>query len=92
MNVRMWLHKATQSSKILQDFGYLFIGQKEKWHVENSVRVKCQVQDKFFLFKNYFEKEYYKAENLKALVTAGPTREYIDPIRYISNDRVENMS
>ena len=30
MNVRMWLHKATQTnSKILQDFGYLFIGPEK---------------------------------------------------------------
>ena len=30
MNVRMWLHKATRSnSKILQDFGYLFIGPEK---------------------------------------------------------------
>ena len=27
-----------------------------------------------------------KSKNLKALVTAGPTREYIDPVRYISNE------
>ena len=27
-----------------------------------------------------------KDRNFKALVTAGPTREYIDPIRYISNE------
>ena len=27
-----------------------------------------------------------KNKKLKALVTAGPTREYIDPIRYISNE------
>ena len=27
-----------------------------------------------------------RRKNLKALVTAGPTREYIDPIRYISNE------
>ena len=30
MNVRMWLHKATQSNlKILQDFGYLFLGPEK---------------------------------------------------------------
>ena len=30
MNVRMWLHKATQTNlKILQDFGYLFIGPEK---------------------------------------------------------------
>ena len=27
-----------------------------------------------------------KKKNLKALVTTGPTREYIDPVRYISNE------
>ena len=27
-----------------------------------------------------------KRKNLKALVTAGPTREYLDPVRYISNE------
>ena len=32
--------------------------------------------------KNHFNKNI----KLKALVTAGPTREYIDPIRYISNE------
>ena len=30
MNVRMWLHKATQNNlKILQDYGYLFIGPEK---------------------------------------------------------------
>jgi len=27
-----------------------------------------------------------KSKNIKAVVTAGPTREYIDPVRYISNE------
>jgi phosphopantothenoylcysteine decarboxylase/phosphopantothenate--cysteine ligase len=41
----------------------------------------------FAYLKNYFDKRnYVKERNLKALVTAGPTREYIDPIRYISNE------
>ena len=40
----------------------------------------------FKYLKNYFDKKnIVKERNLKALVTAGPTREYIDPIRYISN-------
>ena len=37
--------------------------------------------------RNYFDKrDIVKKKKLKALVTAGPTREYIDPIRYISNE------
>ena len=27
---------------------------------------------------------HIKNNNLKAVVTAGPTREYVDPVRYIS--------
>ena len=39
------------------------------------------------LFKSYFDKKnLVKDKNLKALVTTGPTREYIDPVRYISNE------
>ena len=41
----------------------------------------------FAYLKNYFNKRnIVKGRNLKALVTAGPTREYLDPIRYISNE------
>ena len=45
MNVRMWLHKATQLNlKRLQDFGYLFIGPEKGEHGES---VGCRSQDKF---------------------------------------------
>ena len=38
--------------------------------------------------KNYFgQKNLVKDKNLTALVTAGPTREYLDPVRYLSNER-----
>jgi phosphopantothenoylcysteine decarboxylase/phosphopantothenate--cysteine ligase len=37
--------------------------------------------------KNYFNKKnIVKKKNWKAIVTTGPTREYIDPVRYISNE------
>ncbi len=90
MNVRMWLHKATQSNlKILQDFGYLFIGP-EKGEMacgEYGDGKMSSVRQIFEYLKNYFNKRnVVKERNLKALVTAGPTREYIDPIRYISNE------
>ncbi len=90
MNVRMWLHKATQSNlKILQDFGYLFVGP-EKGEMacgeygEGKMSSPRQILS---YLKNYFDKrDIVKKKKLKALVTAGPTREYIDPIRYISNE------
>ena len=38
----------------------------------------------FKYVENYF-KQLRRNNNLKALVTAGPTREYLDPVRYITN-------
>ncbi len=90
MNVRMWLHKATQSNlKILQDFGYLFIGpEKGEMACGEFGEGKMSSPRQIFAYlKNYFDKkDIVKERNFKALVTAGPTREYIDPIRYISNN------
>ena len=90
MNVRMWLHKATQSNlKILQDFGYLFLGpEKGEMACGEFGEGKMSSPRQIFAYlKNYFDKKnIVKNRNIKALVTAGPTREYIDPIRYISNE------
>jgi len=90
MNVRMWLHKATQLNlKILQDFGYLFLGpEKGEMACGEFGEGKMSSPRQIFAYlKNYFDKKnIVKGKNLKALVTAGPTREYIDPIRYISNE------
>ena len=90
MNVRMWIHKATQKNvKILKDYGYLFIGP-EKGEMacgeygEGKMSSPRQI---FSYLNNYFNKRnLLKKKNFKALVTAGPTREYLDPIRYISNE------
>ena len=41
----------------------------------------------FTFLNNYFmKKNLVKKKNFKALVTTGPTREYLDPVRYISNE------
>ena len=90
MNVRMWLHKATQvNNKILQDFGYLFIGpEKGEMACGEFGEGKMSSPRQIYTYlKNYFNKKnLVKKKNWKALVTTGPTREYIDPVRYISNE------
>ena len=90
MNVRMWLHKATQANlKILQDFGYLFIGpEKGEMACGEFGEGKMSSPRQIYAYlKNYFDKKnIVKKKNFKALVTTGPTREYLDPIRYISNE------
>ena len=90
MNVRMWSHKATQKNlKTLQDYGYLFVGP-EKGEMacgeygEGKMSSPRQI---YSYLENYFKKrDILKKKKFKALVTAGPTKEYIDPVRYISNE------
>ena len=90
MNVRMWVHKATQKNfKILQDYGYLFLGpEKGEMACGEYGEGKMSSPRQIYAYlKNYFDKrDIVNKRNLKAIVTAGPTREYIDPIRYISNE------
>ena len=87
MNVRMWEHQSTKENIIkLQNFGYTLIGpvvgdmacgefgegkMSEPTEIINSL-------------ENYF-RDLKKNNKLKAIVTAGPTNEYIDPVRFISN-------
>ncbi len=90
MNVRMWIHKATQKNlKILQDYGYLFIGP-EKGEMAcgeyGEGKMSSPRQIYAYLEKYFNKKDLVKKNNFKALVTAGPTREYLDPVRYISNE------
>jgi len=90
MNVRMWLHKSTQSNidKLL-DFGYLSVGPSTgEMACGEYGEGKMSSPDQVYKFiKNYFsDRNIVKNKNLKALVTAGPTKEYIDPVRFITNN------
>ena len=90
MNVRMWLHKATQNNlKNLLDYGYRFIGpiNGEMACGEYGEGKMSSPRQIFSYLKEYFEnKNLVKNKKIRALVTTGPTREYIDPVRYISNE------
>ena len=90
MNVRMWLHKATQNNlKILLDFGYKFIGpvNGEMACGEYGEGKMSSPRQIFSYLKDYFNnKDLVIKKKINALVTTGPTREYIDPVRYISNE------
>ena len=90
MNVRMWLHKATQNNaKTLLDFGYKFIGPVDgEMACGEFGKGKMSSPRQIFSFlKDYFNnKDLVKKKKISALVTTGPTREYLDPVRYISNE------
>ena len=90
MNVRMWLHKATQNNiNKLLDFGYLSVGPTAgDMACGEYGEGKMSSPEQIYEFvKNYFSnRDIVKNKNLKALVTAGPTKEYIDPVRFITNN------
>ena len=90
MNVRMWEHKATQKNlKTLFNYGYKFIGPLDgEMACGEYGKGKMSSPRQIMLYlKNFFkQKDYFKKKNIRATVTTGPTREYIDPVRYISNE------
>ena len=87
MNVRMWEHKSIQNNlKTLKKYGYKSIGPEigdmacgeyGKGKMSSPVKIYNEVHN--------FLTNQTKNNKIKALVTAGPTNEYIDPVRYITN-------
>ena len=87
MNVRMWENKSNQNNvNIIKNMGHEFIGPDIGdmacgEYGEGKMTEPLEIV-------NYLEKkskELKKNNGLKALVTAGPTKEFIDPVRYITN-------
>ena len=66
---------------------YLSDLREERWLAEYGEGKMSSPRQIFNSLENYFNKRnLVKNKNLKALITAGPTREYLDPVRYISNE------
>ena len=90
MNVRMWMHKATQNNyKNLIGYGYRFLGPVtgEMACGEYGEGKMSSPRQIYAEIKKYFQdKDLIQKKKIKALVTTGPTREYLDPVRYISNE------
>ena len=87
MNVRMWEHQSTkQNLEKLKNYGYNIIGPEigemacgeyGEGKMSDPNKISNEINNYFLNIKNN--------KKLKALVTAGPTNEYIDPVRYITN-------
>ena len=87
MNVRMWENKSNKNNvSILKNMGHEFIGpdigdmacgEYGEGKMTEPQEIINHLEAKF--------KELKKNNGLKALVTAGPTKEFIDPVRYITN-------
>jgi phosphopantothenoylcysteine decarboxylase / phosphopantothenate---cysteine ligase len=87
MNVRMWNHPSTKENlKKLKSYGYKIIGPEVGEMACGEFGKGKMTEPKEILKKIeiYFE-DLNKNKKYKALVTAGPTNEYIDPVRFITN-------
>ena len=87
MNVRMWEHQSTKNNlKILKSYGYKFIGP-DIGDMACGEYGEGKMTDPLEIFNkiNDFFSNQKKNKKIKALVTAGPTNEYIDPVRFITN-------
>jgi phosphopantothenoylcysteine decarboxylase / phosphopantothenate---cysteine ligase len=93
MDEDMWLHPATAANiEKLNSFGNKVI-PVEKGELASGLygdgRMAEPEQIISFLERNFFFSESLKGK--KALVTAGPTHEPFDPVRYISNQSTGKM-
>ena len=87
MNVRMWEHMSTQNNlKKLKGYGYKTIGP-EIGDMACGEYGEGKMSEPLIIYKEIQNFLFNKIKNnkFKALVTAGPTNEYIDPVRFITN-------
>ena len=87
MNIRMWEHPSTKENlNKLKKYGYKIIGPEigdmacgefGEGKMTEPNEIIRQIEAYFLNFN--------KTKKFKALVTAGPTYEYIDPVRFITN-------
>ena len=87
MNVRMWKHPSLQNNlKILKSYGYKLIGPVIG-DMACGEYGEGKMLDPSDIYKEIsgFLSHQTKNKKTKVLVTAGPTNEYIDPVRFITN-------
>ncbi|TGB00470.1 bifunctional phosphopantothenoylcysteine decarboxylase/phosphopantothenate--cysteine ligase CoaBC [Sporolactobacillus shoreae] len=97
MNVNMYTHPAVQKNlRTLESFGYRLIGPDAGWLACGwTGKGRMTEPDEIFnTIDRYFsaEKKFtLPLAGKKILVTAGPTREALDPIRFFSNQSSGKM-
>ena len=87
MNVRMWEHQSTkQNINRLKAYRYKLIGPEigDMACGEYGEGKMSEPKTIVNVLENYF-KNLKIINKFKAIITAGPTNEYIDPVRFITN-------
>ena len=87
MNVHMWRHPATQANvRILRERGVVIVGPNEGVQAEGDVGPGRLVEPEELAAAIRLRLQQTRdLAGQTVLVTAGPTREPIDPVRFISN-------
>ncbi|MEW6413395.1 MAG: bifunctional phosphopantothenoylcysteine decarboxylase/phosphopantothenate--cysteine ligase CoaBC [Candidatus Zixiibacteriota bacterium] len=93
MNPQMWLNKITQRNfAVLKGLGYGFIGPEEGGTACDHFGIgrMAEPQEIFEVIKAFFAappggRKKKALKDKKFVITAGPTREAIDPVRFLSN-------
>lgn len=94
MNVHMYDHPAVQKNiSILANYGYRFIEPSEGYLACGYVgKGRLEEPEKIVeLLDTYFNPKNQSLAGKKVIVTAGPTQEKIDPVRYITNHSTGKM-
>lgn len=85
MNSKMWHHAATQQHiQTLQSRGVMVLGPDEGEQACGEVGFGRMMEPEDIV-QRLFASEERILEGLSVVVTAGPTREALDPVRYLSN-------
>lgn len=92
MNMNMWLDKSTQDNyKILSERGLSFIGPAEGEQACGDIGPGRMVEPNEIVSLISSSTKRGILSGLTITITAGPTREQIDPVRFISNNSSGKM-
>ena len=90
MNQRMYLHPSTQSNLVkIRELGYFTIGPSDGSQAcgdEGPGRMTEPNEIIDHIARHCSTEIPQNLEGVNVMVTAGPTRERLDPVRYITND------
>lgn len=94
MNVHMYDHPAVKKNlAVLAEYGYRFIEPSEGFLACGYIgKGRLEEPEKIvLLIEQHFQRGPGKLQGKQVVITAGPTREKIDPVRYISNHSTGKM-
>lgn len=86
MNRSMWAHPATQANcRLLQERGVILVGPEEGSQACGEYGLGRVSEPEQIISALRLHEVYRLLAGKRVLITAGPTRELIDPVRYLSN-------